>query len=797
MSKSNVKANKSSFRELIIDKQKNYIIPKFQRTYCWKEANIESLLQDVCSSGERKFLGALILQETSRNVGSEYSSYEVIDGQQRISTLFWIVSVLSNKCIEICKHYIDILDESTEQDLIKKIEGKAAKAALINKNLFSQEIDSYKTKLHCNLVDLKEFNESIAQYCVPVFNEYGYGTINNRADGPEENRGGLKSAIKIIDQKIEDKFDKRGLGYPVDEDEENNELELEEKKEKFEEIIDCYLGWLDQLSDNLDFVEIILDEDHDSNEVFTKLNTLGESLNAQDIIRNEIFSLFENEPAEETHFYKNHWLEFERSLYEDIPNLDNKEDAQRDKAIGEHCQKFWHPYALTIDPNTRADDSVILRVLKRYWEPTMKDGALSPTEKALKILEQVKKYVPIYNCIVLGSIPQFYQGSGKKKKKLREEIEKLHRYKPTSGVYFYLFNLLLYGIENKLKDDQLNSITQCLIKIESYFIRRNLYKDDGSVKNVFSNIWDNSSKKPDSKKLAQGLNDINRPWYTDNEIMERSDRNFYSGKTADYILATYEQDLGGDALQNPQKEHVMPRNYNSSWNHFTEEEHAEYLNMWGNIVHISGKLNKKFSDKGYEDKKKEILDPIKHYKSSSARELFQADLWTKNEILERNEKLYKWALKKWKRDNNLPSPGSMVGSQRKLNAISKKFEKNNINSCLFVYDGNLGRSKRIGLTDDLAQFFKENLKIDIYSMNKGSNKVIKVYRFTQYDDPEEEDLTLYLDSQGSPKFYPEKQSEQANHTIMSLCVDSQSKLYLVNCSVEQNLTTAVSYLKDL
>ena len=139
----------------------------------------------------------------------------------------------------------------------------------------------------------------------------------------------------------------------------------------------------------------------------------------------------------------------------------------------------------------------------------------------------------------------------------------------------------------------------------------------------------------------------------------------------------------------------------------------------------------------------------------------------------------------------------MVGSQRKLNAISKKFEKNNINSCLFVYDGNLGRSKRIGLTDNLAQFFKENLKIDVYSMNKGSNKVIKVYRFTQYDDPEEEELTLYLDSQGSPKFYPEKQSEQANHTIMSFCVDSQSKLYLVNCSVEQNLTTAVSYLKDL
>lgn len=70
----------------------NYLVPIYQRNYAWGETQIEQLIEDIESSiddsNKNYFLGNLIVNQKDNNV------YEVIDGQQRLTTLYLIEKYL-------------------------------------------------------------------------------------------------------------------------------------------------------------------------------------------------------------------------------------------------------------------------------------------------------------------------------------------------------------------------------------------------------------------------------------------------------------------------------------------------------------------------------------------------------------------------------------------------------------------------------------------------------------------------------------------------------------------------------
>ena len=71
----------------------SYIIPIYQRNYEWEQPQIERLIRDINSIGknEQYYLGTLV---TFRR---DDSSYELVDGQQRHTTLNLIKAVLDKK----------------------------------------------------------------------------------------------------------------------------------------------------------------------------------------------------------------------------------------------------------------------------------------------------------------------------------------------------------------------------------------------------------------------------------------------------------------------------------------------------------------------------------------------------------------------------------------------------------------------------------------------------------------------------------------------------------------------------
>ena len=91
---SEIKAAKKEIRSIFSDFW--FIIPEYQRSYVWDTDNIQDLLDDLWYAYENRpedeyFLGSLVLKKIEQ---SKFDEYEVLDGQQRLTTFFLLMAVL-------------------------------------------------------------------------------------------------------------------------------------------------------------------------------------------------------------------------------------------------------------------------------------------------------------------------------------------------------------------------------------------------------------------------------------------------------------------------------------------------------------------------------------------------------------------------------------------------------------------------------------------------------------------------------------------------------------------------------
>ncbi|GAA7676648.1 hypothetical protein HpBhutan61_04610 [Helicobacter pylori] len=77
-----------------------YQIPDYQRPYQWTEKNCEKLLDDLFSSyeyykGSGYFCGSLVLIAIGTDSETNAETYDIVDGQQRLSTFILLAKVLA------------------------------------------------------------------------------------------------------------------------------------------------------------------------------------------------------------------------------------------------------------------------------------------------------------------------------------------------------------------------------------------------------------------------------------------------------------------------------------------------------------------------------------------------------------------------------------------------------------------------------------------------------------------------------------------------------------------------------
>jgi uncharacterized protein with ParB-like and HNH nuclease domain len=152
-----------------------YVIPLYQRNYSWEEAQVTQLIQDVWDyallNNNNYFIGTLVVHKRENN---NSIVYETIDGQQRLTTLNILLSVLKNE-------FAITLDYPYESKLIfdsRKISSDTLK--ILSHNLPDKEKAHTNTKMeqaYCDMV--KKMHQLIndGSLRVGAFSDYLFNRV--------------------------------------------------------------------------------------------------------------------------------------------------------------------------------------------------------------------------------------------------------------------------------------------------------------------------------------------------------------------------------------------------------------------------------------------------------------------------------------------------------------------------------------------------------------------------------------------------------------------------------------------
>lgn len=337
-----MKSDVNSFLDEFIKKSlgNQYVIPVYQRNYTWNKKHVNQLLSDVRKllqgKKEYHFLGTIVY---SVKLGNEVTEREIVDGQQRLTTMFLMLYALKSIANEIG-------DGSYA--------GRLTEEYLENKYVD----DKYKLRLK-PLVSDDNIYQLIAENDIKII---------------EENEQNKNSKVYVNYLTIRDEF-KKWL------DEEHTDL-----------------ASIVKALDKLKIVYIQIDQSDDAQSIFESINSTGETLTSADLIRNYILMNKSNNIQEE--YYKNYWLKLEKYLNEDSKKIaeflrvylaSKTFNLCNQNAIYEYFKIYWQSSNETEE--NRLQD--IVQYAKYYYElyyANVDEIRLAP--EAVKDLRRIKSNLP-------------------------------------------------------------------------------------------------------------------------------------------------------------------------------------------------------------------------------------------------------------------------------------------------------------------------------------------------------------------------------------------------------------------
>ncbi|ECK7693616.1 TPA: DUF262 domain-containing protein [Campylobacter jejuni] len=248
----------------LLSKDRTYSVPKYQRNYSWDEDQWEDLwsdIEDLEKSNYPHFMGSIVLQETK-----DVKNIDIIDGQQRLSTLsIFIAAVIV---------YID--------DLVKKDKDKINNEK--RKEIFNKKYLGYESSTTLKIVPKLTLNKTNNNFFTTYIINQNIPDKPTLADADKSNLL-LHKAFDFFQKKIKEKFQ-------------------EEDGKKIAE-------YVEMIGEQLKFIVIIVQNELDAYVLFQTLNARGAELTAADLLKNYFLSLLKNDSEA---------LEQANSIWEDINN---------------------------------------------------------------------------------------------------------------------------------------------------------------------------------------------------------------------------------------------------------------------------------------------------------------------------------------------------------------------------------------------------------------------------------------------------------------------------------------------
>jgi uncharacterized protein with ParB-like and HNH nuclease domain len=472
-----------------------FIIPDYQREYDWDDSEINELLEDLedVKSDESYFIGHMVFE--GKFTGNEF---KVIDGQQRITTLTIMLSVIR-----------DLFYTKSLNNLGDGIN---------DKYIFAKDVDNNPFVILENKMPY------------PILQSYVQSIPSKKDLSVKPVKSGEKKIIKAYDH--------------------FNSLFKDKTEQELKELRDKIL--------NLEVIFVAASEKVDAHSIFMTLNATGKDLTPIDLIKNQIFSLYPKQPhidepndtwkkiidnidEKGVKFFNNYWSsrykkisdsrlfkEFYKNIIKTkVPIKDflNQllEDSQIYRKITNPNEKDWtgqNEYQIYLSINAitnvfgiEVSNAMLISLVREYENKTISQAYL------IKALNAIEKFHFTNNAICSNrssGLDQFYSKSsrellnGKDKQSkhiiIDSIIQSLEDKLPQKEQFDVTFDSKLYYSSKSTKQRKL--VFYVLNKIEFKKQNGNMQLHNMSIEHIYpespkANVW-----KPLDEKYITNIGNL-------------------------------------------------------------------------------------------------------------------------------------------------------------------------------------------------------------------------------------------------------------------------------------------------
>ena len=263
-----MRASEQTFSKIIQSDNGNehYHVPKYQRSFSWRQANWAQLFDDIHENEAGHFIGSIICIDAHKEHSPGHELiYEVIDGQQRLTTISLLMAAVYKKMTKAIT--IAEQDGNLDADVIDDLKGKCRGIRL---QLFKRIRPEYSSQ----------------EGVIPTPKIKFMLRVN-----PASQNSNLDDYLFIISEC-------GALSYDFDCPSHFGNRLMAKAYRYFQKVIPDELGALETLHEKinqLQLVHISIDSHSNAFRLFETLNNRGTPLTAIDIIKNKMLSELENQ----------------------------------------------------------------------------------------------------------------------------------------------------------------------------------------------------------------------------------------------------------------------------------------------------------------------------------------------------------------------------------------------------------------------------------------------------------------------------------------------------------------------
>ncbi|CAM3941213.1 DUF262 domain-containing protein [Catellicoccus marimammalium] len=600
----------------------NYFrIPVYQRRYSWGETEIETLMDDIKNNSEGYYIGNILLAK------SDKEDKDVVDGQQRLTTIFLILLAIYEQ------YYLLIKKGENSFNYLKRFENISEELGL--KEIPLDDLDENEPLRLENLkLLLLEKDKKLLECCIEAAQSQ-----NKETTKPSYANQKLVKSYLYIRSYLETEI--------IEEEIESKKIfkRLTEFEKKVQEAV---------------VLPIILEDLSDVFSIFSSMNSKGQPLTTIDLLKADYLS-YSQENQEEA---LKEWQTFISLL-----SFDKKKDEVKKGDADRFLQNNYDAFC-----STTSSSITVKQSLRKYQDLIRK--RVEEDRSVLPFIKELQKTALIYR-----QIEQPEEKQEALKEVLNEEIfDLLKQLKllDTNSAYPLLFFLLQERRKENVSKEKLAEILEYLVHL---FVRRNTIKvpKASNLRGQLLGILRRIEKKENidyEKDLLAELKKIADKYLSDDKFQSSLSGSVYSEftKTTRFMLVGIERNAhkegkafyfdkqNQDSLDEKDKkgyrweiEHIFPQDENlpSPWRKMISEEddekakekHQLYKDKLGNLTltgYNSGMGNRSFQEKrDYKHNGKYVGLKTPLYLNSSIAEgnIDEKKDWTLDDIDRRTKNL--------------------------------------------------------------------------------------------------------------------------------------------------------------